>query len=339
MRIDIHTHFIPRDFIDEARRERALDNVVVQRQGDQEWLIHPQGYRYPVVAEFWDLEAKLQHMDGLGIDVSVLSIAPTLFFYWLEAGPALEFCQRANEALAEFVSQSDGRLYGMASVPLQNPEAAATELRRAVTELDLRGTLIGTTMEDVPLDDQRFEPFFRAAEELGVPVVLHPYYVGPQPQFADFYMTNLIGNPLGTCVAAARLILSGFLDRHPDLIVVLVHAGGFLPYQIGRLDHGFRMRSETSAAIDSPPSGYLRRFYFDTITHASRPLEFLVNLAGADRVVLGTDIPFDMADTHFADYLSAAEVDDQAVEAINAGNAIRIFGLDRGSIRRKERRW
>lgn len=330
MRVDIHTHFIPREFTDAARRGHALDNITMRRQDGNEWMIHPQGFRYPLVAEFFDLEAKLQHMDGLGIDVSVLSISPTLFFYWIEAGPALEFCQRANEAMAEFASQSEGRLYGMATVPLQNPEAAAVELRRAVTELNLRGTLIGTTEEDIPLDDRRFEPFFAAAEELDVPVVLHPYYVGAQPQFADYYMTNLIGNPLGTCVAAARLILSGFLDRHPNLTVVLVHAGGFLPYQIGRLDHGFQVRSETSASIDAPPSSYLRRFYFDTITHASRPLEFLVDLVGADRVLLGTDIPFDMADLHFADYLSALEVEQQAVETISSGNAVRIFGLDKG---------
>ncbi len=111
-----------------------------------------------------------------------------------------------------------------------------------------------------------------------------------------------------------------------------MHAGGFLPYQIGRLDHGFRVRHETKANINSPPSSYLRRFYFDTITHASVPLKFLVELVGADRIVLGTDIPFDMADTHFEDFLSPLEVEVQAAKMINGGNAIRIFGLDDGSI-------
>jgi len=328
MRIDIHTHFIPPYFIEEIRRGQAIGNVTIQQQNGEEWVSHPEGYRYPLAAEFWDMTAKLQHMDNLGIDVSVLSISPTMLFYWLEVGPTKKFCQKANEALAEFVSKSGGRLYGMATVPLQDPQAAAAELRRAVVELDLCGVEIGTTMEDVPVDDERFELFWATAAELDVPVMLHPYYVGTKRQFADFYMTNLVGNPLETGVAASRLILSGCLDRHPQLKVILVHAGGFMPYQVGRLDHGFRVRSETSAMIDTPPSTYLRRFYCDTITHAAVPLKFLIELVGADRVVLGTDIPFDMADLHFTDYLAATGLDEQTVQTITADNASRIFHLD-----------
>ncbi len=195
MRVDIHTHFIPRDFIEQARCGQAIDNITLQKQDGKEWMIHPQGYRYPLVPEFWDLEAKLRHMDSLGIDVSVLSLSPTLLFYWLEASPAQEFCQAANEALAKFASTSGGRLYGMATVPLQDPEASSAELRRAVVDLGLRGTQIGTTMEKIPLDDRRFDPFFATAAGLDVPVVPHPYYVGLRAGFADFYMTNLVGNP------------------------------------------------------------------------------------------------------------------------------------------------
>jgi aminocarboxymuconate-semialdehyde decarboxylase len=328
MTIDTHTHFIPPEFLDDAGRGRALDGITLERRGATDWLAHPQGYRYPVSPEFSDLEAKLRHMDAAGIDVSVLSLTPTLFFYWLEAAVAADFCRGANDSLARFVAQSGGRLHGMAVVPLQDPEAAAAELRRAVLMLGLRGALIGTTVGDVPLDDERFAPFFTAAEELGVPVMLHPYYVGLRPQFVDYYMVNLIGNPLETCLAATRLILSGFLDRYPMLAVMLVHAGGLMPYQIGRLDHGFRVRAETSARISSAPSTYLRRFWYDTITHASTPLKFLIDLVGADRVVVGTDIPFDMADVRFADRLAALDLGPQALEAITIINAAQLFGLD-----------
>jgi aminocarboxymuconate-semialdehyde decarboxylase len=327
MKIDIHTHFIPFNFIEEARRGQAVDNVKIERRDGREWVIHPQGFHYPLVDEFWNLGAKLKHMDRLGIEASVLSVSPTLLFHWTEAVQAQEFCQQVNEALAEFVSGSD-RLYGIATVPLQAPEAAAAELRRAVTELGLKGVQIGTTMEDIPLDDERFDSFFATAAELDAPVVLHPYYVGTKPEFADFYFTNLIGNPLETGMAASRLILSGCLDRHPNLTVVLVHAGGFMPYQIGRLDHGFKVRSETNSKIKAPPSSYLRRFYFDTITHASVPLRFLVELVGADRIVIGTDIPFDMQDLYFSDYLAETGLDAQSLEAIDSRNAKRIFGLN-----------
>ncbi len=327
MTIDIHTHFIPPELIADARAGRALDQIVVQRRDGVEWLVHPQGYGYPLSPEFFDVEAKLREMDRLGIASSVLSLTPTMFFYWLDANVAGDFCRLANDSLATLVAQSD-RLHGVAVVPLQQPEAAAAELRRAVGDLGLRGAEIGTTVEQVPLDDPRFDPFFAAAAELDVPVILHPYYVGTRPDLVDFYMTNLTGNPLETCIAASRLILSGWLDRHPALKVVLVHGGGFMPYQIGRLDHGFRVRSETSAAIASPPSSYLRRFWYDTITHAGTPLKFLIDLVGVDRLVLGTDLPFDMADIHFNDYFSAAGLDPRALDAVTGANAVTLLGLN-----------
>jgi aminocarboxymuconate-semialdehyde decarboxylase len=327
MKIDVHTHFIPPKFIDDARQGHALNNIKLEQHPDGEWVVHPQGYKYPLSAEFWDMEAKLRQMDKLGLNISVLSISPTLFFYWAEAKSTAEFCQLANETVAKFAAQSGGRLYGMATVPLQDPEAATVELRRAVTRFGLRGVEIGTVMENVPLDDRRYDPFFSAAEELDVPVMLHPYYVGSKPQLGDYYMTNLIGNPLDTTIAAARLILSGCLDRHPKLKVVLVHAGGFLPFQIGRLDHGYDVRTETNANIKRPPSTYLNRFYVDTITHANLPLKFLIDLFGKDNVVIGTDLPFDMADTHFTERLSLANLDAATANAIQSQNVIRIFGL------------
>jgi aminocarboxymuconate-semialdehyde decarboxylase len=330
MTIDIHTHFIPPELVADARAGRALDRIAVERRGGVEWLVHPQGYGYPLSPEFFDIDAKLAEMDRLGIASAVLSLTPTLFFYWLGADEAGDFCRRANDSLAALVAQSD-RLHGVAAVPLQQPEAAAAELRRAVGDLGLRGAEIGTTVEQTPLDDPRFDPFFTAAAELDVPVILHPYYVGTRPALVDFYMTNLTGNPLETCIAASRLILSGCLDRHPTLKVVLVHAGGFMPYQIGRLDHGFRVRSETSVAIASPPSSYLRRFWYDTITHAGTPLKFLVDLVGIDRVVLGTDLPFDMADIRFDDAFFTAGFNARTREAIASTNAVTLFGLDGSS--------
>jgi aminocarboxymuconate-semialdehyde decarboxylase len=327
--IDVHTHFIPPEFVGEARAGRALDAIRVEQRDGTEWLAHPQGYRYPLSAEFFDVQAKHREMDRLGIDRAVLSLTPTLFFYWLEASAARDFCQNANESMATFVARSD-RLDGVAVVPLQDPPAAATELRRAVTELGLRGVEIGTTMEQVPLDDRQFDEFFAAAEALDVPVILHPYYVGVRKQLADFYMTNLTGNPLETCIAASRLILSGFFDRHPSLKVVLVHSGGFMPFQIGRLDHGFRVRAETKAAIDSPPSSYLRRFWYDTITHAGTPLKFLIELVGSDRVVLGTDLPFDMADVRFHRYFEEAGLSAEVRDAVTRNNAMSLFGLTAG---------
>jgi len=328
--VDVHTHFIPTSFVEAARRGQALDGVEIRRVDGEERVCHPQGYSYPLAPEFWDLEAKLRQMDRLGIDVAILSIAPPLFFYWVDAKAAAAFCRAANEELARFTRRSEGRLYGLATVPMQDPEAAANELRYAVQELRLRGAIIGTAVEGIPLEDERFEPFWAAVEALEVPVVLHPYYVGPRPGLSEFYLVNLIGNPLDTSIAAARLILSGFLDRHPRVQLVLVHGGGFLPYQIGRLDHGFRVRPEAQRHIRQPPSTYLNRFYFDTVVHSALPLRFLVELVGCERVMVGTDLPFDMADVRFPEHLGALAGEDSQREAIRGRNALRVFRIPSG---------
>lgn len=327
MIIDTHCHYIPRHGIEAAREGRCIDDIALDTNDGVERLVHPRlDMRYPLMAEFYDPTAKLRHMDQLGIDVSVYSIVPLWLMHWTGAEEAIEFCRLANDDLAELVSASD-RLVGLATVPLQAPEDAARELGRAVTELGFKGVQIGTTVGGVPLDDVRFAPFFEAAEALDVPVMIHPAYAGRSSPFTDFYLKNLIGNPLATAIAATRMILSGFLDRHPQLKPLLVHAGGFMPYQLGRLDHGHRVRAETRECISQPPSSYLRRFHFDTITHAAAPLRFLADYAGVDRIVLGTDIPFDMADVSFNDIVPATGLGADEIAAIQSGNAARLFRL------------
>ncbi len=326
MIIDIHSHYIPEPAIQVAREGKGIDGIMLEKQDGDEFLIHPgMGMRYAVQTVFFDEKAKLEHMDSLGIDLVVLSIVPLWLFHWTSADEARAFCRSANDWLAGFTANT-GRLLGMASVPLQAPEAAATELKRA-KELGLCGVEIGTTVNGVPLDDERFTVFFTAAEDLEMPIMIHPCYSGKPPAYTDYYMKNLIGNPLGTAVAASRMILSGFLDRHPSLDLILVHAGGFMPFQIGRLDHGYRVREETRANIGKPPSAYLRRFHYDTITHAAAPLSFLIDLAGQDRVILGTDIPFDMGDVNFKEILADADLTSDATSAIEQGNAERLFKI------------
>jgi aminocarboxymuconate-semialdehyde decarboxylase len=216
---------------------------------------------------------------------------------------------------------------------MNEPVAAARELERAVRELGLRGASIGPVVGDIPLDDPRCAPVLEAAQALDVPLLLHPYYVGPRPGLPEFYLTNLIGNPLETTIAVARLILSGTLDRLPRLRLVLVHAGGFLPYQVGRLDHGWEVRPESKGCVERP-SSYLRRFVFDTITHEPAALGFLVGFVGADRVAYGTDLPFDMMDGPLDAQLGPLELPPDQRQAIASGTAEAWFGtIGRGADR------
>jgi len=324
--VDVHTHFVPPDVLRAARSGAGFDGMRIERSAGGERLIHRQGFGYPVPPVYYDLAARLSSMDERRIDHAVVSIAPTLFMYWVSGSEADGFCRDANDALAAFARDSGGRITAVATLPMQHPDAAAAELRRAVGELGMRGAEIGPGIEDAELDDPAFRPVLQAAADLGVPLILHPYYVGARPGLADFYLTNLIGNPLATTVCAARLIFSGVLDEISGLRLVLMHGGGFLPYQIGRLDHGYRVRPE-SRGCQQAPSAYLTRFWFDTVTHAPVPLRFLTDMVGADHVVYGTDFPFDMAAGPLADQTDGTGLGDEDLVMIAGTNAAKLFGL------------
>jgi aminocarboxymuconate-semialdehyde decarboxylase len=177
---------------------------------------------------------------------------------------------------------------------MQAPQQAADELRHAMTVLGLRGIQIGSNIAGKNLDDPELEPVWAAAAELGAFILLHPINVAGMDRLGSYYLNNLIGNPLDTTIAAACLVFSGVLERHPSLKICLAHGGGFVPYQAGRFLHGWHVRAEPKKKLPKPPTDSLQRFYFDTIVHSKEVLEFLVGNAGADRVLLGSDYPFDM---------------------------------------------
>ncbi|WOP19540.1 amidohydrolase family protein [Raineyella sp. LH-20] len=324
--IDVHAHVIPQEIVEAFRSGDGPDGIRTETVDGQEWVVHRQGYRYPLLPGFYDLEARLTTMHAQGTDAAVLSVAPPLFLYWAHADEAVDAARRINDAIARLGAQAPETFTGLATLPLQDPDAAVAELRRAVTELGLRGAEIGPQAEGVPLDGDALRPVLAAAQELGVPLEIHPYYVGSAPgPLNDFYLTNLQGNPWQTAVSASRLILSGALDQLPTLDLLLVHGGGHLPYQLGRLDHGYRVRPEARTPLHEP-SHYARRFHYDTITHSAEATRWLVERVGADRVLYGTDEPFDMAGGSLATQL-AAVTDEETRRAIGELNARRLFGL------------
>lgn len=314
---DVHAPFVPGFVVDDGA---ALG--IAHKDG---WLVHATGgIRYPLDPVFTDVEARLARMDAMGIDLTVVSLAPTMFMYDLAPADGAAFARRANDALARLVADGGGRLAGLATLPLQDPDAAIAELERAVAALGLRGAQVGTGVGASGLDALRFEPVLAAAERLDVPLLVHPYFSGPKPGLEDFYMTNTVGNPLDTTLAALRLIHSGALDRLPRLRVLLVHGGGFLPYQLGRYDRAFSQRREPRIAIDRPPSAYLDRFWIDSVTHSDGALRFLAETIGTDMLVLGTDLPFDMADPEPVERAERAGIDPHALGA----SALQLLGGD-----------
>jgi aminocarboxymuconate-semialdehyde decarboxylase len=323
---DIHAHFVPEHLISEAKGGASAMGISIEVHDGRDWIAHLEGYRYPVERIFFDVAARLAAMDALGITRALVSPSPTIFAYGVGASVARDLARRTNDALAEHVRAGGARLRGLATLPMQDPDASVRELEHAVEQLGMIGGTIGPTVAEHPLDDPRFAEVFAAAEALDVPLLLHPAYVGPRPGLHDFYLTNLVGNPLETTIAVSRLILSGLLDRFSRLRFVLVHAGGFIPYQVGRLDRGWEIRPESKGS-QYPPSTYLRRFVFDTITHDPAALRFLIERVGVDRVAFGTDLPFDMMDGSIDHQLAGPALEPRQREAIASGTAEAWFRI------------
>ncbi len=327
MRVDVHSHVIPRRIVDAIAESPAAFGARIESDGGRRRVVHDQGYVYPLFPEFYDPEAKLESMRRRGIDVSVISPAPPMFFYWADAELASRVARLVNDGIAEMVAASPSRLRGMGTVPMQHPDVAVAELERVVREHGIRALEVGTSIEGAQLAEGRFRPLLRRAQELGVFLFAHPYYVGARPGLESYYLTNLIGNPLDTTVMVAHLMLSGALDELPDLRICLAHGGGFLPYQIGRLGHGHEVRPEARAETRTSPRELLRRFYFDSLLFEPAAIRYLIDLVGADRVCIGTDSPFDMGDTDPERTIGAIpRLTASEREQLYSGTALQLLG-------------
>jgi aminocarboxymuconate-semialdehyde decarboxylase len=326
--VDSHTHFIPLEFVAFLYSGGGPPGLeVTEREGRDPLISHPNGLAYPVFPMMHDPGEKLAQMDRDGIDISLSSIVPSLFLYDIEPADTLRAHRVINDAGAVYAERSGGRIAVLATVPLNDPAAAAEELRRACGELGLAGVEIGPSVGDVMIDSPELDAFFSAAEELDVTVMLHPYLnmvAQPGHDLAGYHLSNVVGNPYETFVAASRLIVGGVFDRHPRLRVQLVHAGGSFPYQLGRLEHAYGVREETKSLAERNPRSYLRHFLFDTVIFDERGLAFLLELAGPDAVMFGTDVPFDMADTSALETLPRIAPDD-VVQQVLGGNALRVY--------------
>lgn len=319
MALDVHNHVIPHSVLDLVAAQPAYGVRLVDGQWQSKLT-------FPVVDEFFDPKAKLAHLDQLAIGGAVLSISPPAFFYDRPASLGTAVWEAANHGMARFCAQSPERLHWLAHLPMQDPDAAIRIYREALGAGAV-GAAVGTSIAGRRLDEDRYESFWAVAEEFNRPVLVHPWFNEPHAALDSYYLQNVIGNPLETTVVIERLICSGVFTRHPGLQLILMHAGGFLPYQTGRLCHARQVRPELANA-PSPTEIWaaFRQMYFDTITHDGPALRYLAERVGRDHVVLGTDMPFDMAMQAPMDTLRDA-FDEETVERIAEINPARLFGL------------
>lgn len=293
--IDVHAHVLTEETIRLLQREAPKAAPKLSEIDEQFGTLDVAGSIYRHFPRGgWDLDRRLADMAASKVDVQVLSVCPQTFVYNQPPAVAAGFARIQNEQLAKLVKTHPGRFLAIATLPMQEPKLAADELRYAMRTLGLGGAQIGSNIAGKNLDDPELEAVWATASELGAFILVHPINVAGMDRLGSYYLNNLIGNPLDTTIAAACLVFSGVLERYPNLKFCLSHGGGFVPYQQGRFLHGWHVRDEPKKKLKKPPTESLNRFYFDTITHSADALEFLVGSAGADRVLLGSDYPFDM---------------------------------------------
>jgi aminocarboxymuconate-semialdehyde decarboxylase len=269
-----------------------------------------------------DPDRRLEAMDCARVDVQV--VAPMPFYHpWAAAELAERVVAATNEGIAALIADHPNRLTGVGTVSLQHPALAVRQLDTAIRDLHLRGVQVGTAAGDRELDHPALTDFWAHAEELGALVIVHPWGCTLGERLADYYLANTVGNPVETTVALSRLIFSGMLDRHPALRLCSVHGGGYLPTYLGRSDHAWHARPDAHTC-ERPPSSYLRRIWTDSLVYSPSALRALVDAVGADRVLLGSDYPFDMGVTDPVDRLESAGLDAAAVAAIAGGNAAHL---------------
>jgi aminocarboxymuconate-semialdehyde decarboxylase len=294
--IDCHTHILGEEAMRRLATESPKVAPVMTRRGDPACKLTINGavVQDPFPRELWDTEQRLRDMDAHGVDIQVL--APTVFTFFYDREPALALACAAlqNDEIAAEIKRQPGRFMGIGGVPLQAPGLAAQELKRAMTELGLRGAMIGSNVAGRNLDDPALEPFWAAAAALGAFIFVHPHAGAAAKRLGAYYLKNLVGLPFETTIAGASLVFGGVLERHPGLKIGLSHGGGFLPYQAGRFGHGFDVRPEARVNLKRPPEESIGRLLYDTIVHSKSTLEFLISSVGADHVLLGSDYPFDM---------------------------------------------
>jgi aminocarboxymuconate-semialdehyde decarboxylase len=320
VRIDVHNHAIPASAVALLQEEPRYGVRIDGRRWSGGKHVD-----FEIAESFIEPAAKLAELDEKGIDHALISAAPPLLYYHVDAELGEAMARAVNRGLAEFCAAAPERLHWLASAPMQAPERAAAVLREALEDGAI-GIEIGTAVADRRLDEPRFEPFWQTAEAVGIPVTLHPAYTeGINPALAPFYFENVLGFLFDTTIAIERLICAGTLDRHPQLELVLLHGGGYFPYQAGRLRHASSVRPELSDA-PADPWAYLDRLRFDVITHDARALAYLIDRVGVERVVLGTDLPFDMATPDPIGLIRAA-AGEEAVVAIAERNPAHLYRL------------
>ena len=326
--VDIHCHLhVPEadpllnGFPPDETGRSALDGSAQTAQINRE-------LKQTILPMLTEPAVRIADMDRQGVDVQAISPAPFHYAYEAPAEVTRESSRLINDRIAEVVAGHPDRFVGLCTVPLQDADMSVTELERCVKDLGLRGVEISTHVKGQELTRSGLERFFARAEELDVLVFIHPSGTSIAERMNDHYFRNLIGHPIESALAVGHLVFDGYLDRYPGLKICVAHGGGYIPAYAGRFDHPYGLRADCRGEIDKLPSEYLKKLYFDTVVFTEHQLRYLIETWGADRIVMGTDYPYDMAETdpvgHVNSVKGLSETDKAQVLGANAAALLKI---------------
>lgn len=328
--IDIHCHVVPARFplpVGGASI-RGWPSVVAADACHATVVIDDKPYR-TVSDACWVADRRLEEMDRTGIRIQALSPMPELFGYWIETNAARDLVRYVNDAIAAIVGEGEGRFVGLGGLPLQDIDLAILELHRIVGELGFRGIEIGSNINGMPIGDPRFHPFFAEAERLGAAVFVHAVrpagmdrLLGPAP------LQQVLGYPTDVGLAAASVITGGLLQKLPKLRIAFSHGGGTFASLLPRLEQGYSAFPALNEIMTESPAMQARRLYVDSLVFDANMLRHLVAVFGEERVLLGTDYPFNFRENEPVARIEEAFADANLRERLTFANARAFLGLD-----------
>ena len=323
--IDVHTHMFTERWLELLKREGGIYSIKTRPDGQQEIFRGDTPVVIPQRGHF-DFALRLRHMDEAGIDVSIVSLTcPNV--YWGNADVSARAARESNDTMAQAQARYPDRIRWMTSLPWEYPDAALAELARTC-ENGAVGVMVLANVAGRSLTDPFFAPVWAEIDRRDLPVLVHPTDP-PGVDMMDMTKYDLswsVGFMFDTTLAITRMIFDGFFDRYPKLKLIASHGGGALPYLVGRFEKGDEVEIPSRRRMQRKPTEYLRHIYYDSITYDVRPLEYLISVVGADRVMLGTDWPHQVHDTKGA-FANTASLPEGAMKAIRSENARRVFGL------------